>query len=143
MQTIADDFMLPRTNTANNAEFPPSTDKRARIEEVEDEETHPETSGLRFAEPYPHPIAQPIRCEKTRFEVQQDQDSTAGRHPWEPFTSKEEWELATWLINNVNQTATDTYLKLPIVRPYLISRLENVRLTLISDLGPEKQQSII
>lgn len=35
---------------------------------------------------------------------------------WGPFDGEEEWELAEWLIKNVGQKQTDTFLKLPIVR---------------------------
>jgi hypothetical protein len=34
---------------------------------------------------------------------------------WGPFENEEEWGLAEWLIRNVGQKQTDTFLKLPIV----------------------------
>jgi hypothetical protein len=118
MQAIADDFVLPAPSSSVNDDIAtPSltANKCARIEEVEDEDVNPPHSGLRFTEQYPRSIAHPIGLKKTQFEEKQDQDDVAGKQPWEPFASKEEWELATWLIDNVNQKATDKYLKLPIV----------------------------
>ena len=46
---------------------------------------------------------------------QREEERKIGKLPWEPFSSQDEWELARWLINHVNQKGTDTYLKLPIV----------------------------
>jgi hypothetical protein len=78
---------------------------------VEDEDAHPHqrSTGLRFSEPYPRSIAHPIRLAQTRFEAQRDDDHANKKQPWHPFASQEEWELATWLIDNVNQKATDEY----------------------------------
>ena len=116
MQAIADDFVLPSSRVCEDGPMPsPIANKCARVEEEEDEDIRSPGPGLRFSEQYPHSIAQLIRFEKTRFEKESEKDSTAGEQPWKPFASKEEWELATWLINNVNQTATDKHLKLPIV----------------------------
>jgi hypothetical protein len=38
-----------------------------------------------------------------------------GEEPWAPFKTKGDWELAVFLIRELYQTATDKYLKLPIV----------------------------
>ena len=73
------------------------------------------SSRTRYSEAYPRSAGQPIRKEMTQFEKFRDNDSVAGRQPWEPFSSKKEWELATWIIKNVNQRATEQYLNLPIV----------------------------
>ncbi|KIJ90638.1 hypothetical protein K443DRAFT_36586, partial [Laccaria amethystina LaAM-08-1] len=50
------------------------------------------------------------------FETLLEQQTADGKQPWEPFASKEEWQLVTWLMANVGQNSTDEYLKLPIVR---------------------------
>ncbi|KAG6852687.1 hypothetical protein C0991_009891, partial [Blastosporella zonata] len=43
-------------------------------------------------------------------------EQEAGRQTqWGPFKDEEEWQLAEWLIQNVGQTQTDEFLKLPIV----------------------------
>lgn len=85
---------------------------------AEDGDDQP-TSHARYSESYPLSAGLAIRKEKTQFEVFRDNDSIAGRQPWDPFSSKKEWELATWIMRNVNQRATEEYLKLPIVSlPY-------------------------
>ena len=84
------------------------------IEEVPDEDTYPESHIEYFPEDrkagagwgYDVPLFERIRCE-------QEAGSTLW---WGPFNSKEEWELAEWLIRNVSQKQTDAFLKLPIVR---------------------------
>lgn len=111
MDTFADNFDLPSTSAA------PS---EAIGEDVAGLSSGPnnfevEVQGHRFIEQYPRSIANPIGCQKTRFEQQCDEEKTNGKLPWEPFSSQDEWELARWLINNVNQKATEKYLKLPIV----------------------------
>ena len=111
MDTIADNFNLPSTPTAP---------LEAIGEDVTSLSSRPnnfkgDLHGLRFSEQYPRPIANPIGFQKTRFEKQCEEDKTNGKPCWEPFSSQDEWELARWLINNVNQKVTDKYLKLPMV----------------------------
>jgi hypothetical protein len=52
---------------------------------------------------------------QTSFEEMRATREAAGIGNYAPFADKDEWELAEWLINNVNQRATDEFLKLPIV----------------------------
>ncbi|KAI9435646.1 hypothetical protein F5148DRAFT_989825, partial [Russula earlei] len=40
-----------------------------------------------------------------------------GLPPWAPFEDTDEWELVNWLINRVNKTGTDKFLKLGLVSP--------------------------
>jgi hypothetical protein len=49
-----------------------------------------------------------------KFQALWDKQKLGGGK-WEPFEDEEEWELAEWLIKNVGQKQTDTFLKLPIV----------------------------
>ncbi|KAJ6486356.1 hypothetical protein DFH09DRAFT_1457204 [Mycena vulgaris] len=53
---------------------------------------------------------------ETVFERMHADQTAAGVGPYAPFTDGEEWELANWLSKNVSQTATDSYLKLPITQ---------------------------
>ena len=111
MQTIADNIHLPwsseaTTNSPDHAPAIPTSLARAVNEEVR---------GLRFSLPYPRSIANPIGFKKTRFEVQKNHYLKDSKSPWHPFSNQDEWELARWLINNVNQKATEKYLKLPMV----------------------------
>lgn len=106
----ADDFVPP----VDPVPVQPQS-KRARVEEVEDEDCAPRPRYTRFVKPYPRPVATPIRKAKTKFETLLDEQTADGKQPWEPFASKDEWQLATWLMANVGQKSTDEYLKLPIV----------------------------
>jgi hypothetical protein len=54
------------------------------------------------------------RC-KPLFESIDEEQKRAGRSRWAPFEDEDEWQLAEWLIRNVGQKQTDSFLKLPIV----------------------------
>jgi hypothetical protein len=54
------------------------------------------------------------RC-KPLFETLDDERVRYGGSRWAPFDDEDEWQLAEWLIRNVGQKQTDTFLKLPIV----------------------------
>jgi hypothetical protein len=54
------------------------------------------------------------RC-KPLFESLNEEQKRAGGNRWAPFEDEDEWQLAEWLIRNVGQKQTDTFLKLPIV----------------------------
>ncbi|KAJ7689553.1 hypothetical protein B0H17DRAFT_872490, partial [Mycena rosella] len=54
---------------------------------------------------------------KTFFETLREQQRDAGRAPWYPFESEDQWELARWLMTSgLSQKKTDSYLKLKTVR---------------------------
>ena len=117
IETIAENFNLPST---------PSTPPEAIHEDITSlvssgpNDFEAEVQGHRFSEPYPRSIANPIGYQTTRFEMLREEAKTNGKQPWEPFSSQDEWELARWLINNVNQKATDKYLKLPMVSEIML-----------------------
>jgi hypothetical protein len=52
---------------------------------------------------------------KTAFESMKDSQDASGQGAYAPFKDRGEWELAAWLVKNVNQRGTDEFLKLPIV----------------------------
>jgi hypothetical protein len=122
----ADDFVPPEPDT-------PPVSKRVRIEEIDDEDAPGKPRYARFIQPYPRPVAEPVLNRKgepirrmTKFESLLEEQRVEGKQPWEPFASREEWELATWLITNVGQKATDDYLKLRNMSktsPFLTSAL--------------------
>jgi hypothetical protein len=94
---------------ASDADVP---DRRARVEEVEDEED----GGIRrWVEDYPRPAGTPKASAQTYFEKLLAEQRAKGEDPWAPFKDEEEWGLAQWLMLNVGQNATDKFLKLPIV----------------------------
>ena len=118
MNDLSHEFVPPyegpelTTNTRNPF---PAVDPPAD-EHAEDNDNHDQPSShSHYSEAYPRSAGQPFRKEKTEFEKFRDNDSAAGRQAWEPFSSKKEWELARWIMNNVNQKATEQYLNLPIV----------------------------
>ena len=81
--------------------------KRARVEEVDDEETYP-----RYAKEFPT-SAKVFGDGKTAFEEIFREQTVKGESPWAPFADKDEWELVRWLVKNVNQQATEEFLKNP------------------------------
>jgi hypothetical protein len=92
----------------------PSTNPyRTTIEEIPDEDAHSKSHIEYFPEDrkagagwgYDVPLFESIRREQEE----------SGTSQWGPFNSKEEWELAEWLIRNVGQKQTDAFLKLSIV----------------------------
>jgi hypothetical protein len=101
---------------------PPSPPNlKGRQATVEDEDAEVLLSAIqtnnmnRFIEAYLGPAGEALQKGKTRFETWLEKQETERRNPWEPFASKEEWELAGWLMKNVGQKSTDEYLKLQIV----------------------------
>lgn len=69
----------------------------------------------RWGEAYPKPAGAMKGVGQTNFAKVNDQQRYCGQDPWASFESQEEWELTQWLLCNVGQTATDGFLKLPIV----------------------------
>ncbi|KAF8449495.1 hypothetical protein L210DRAFT_3609699 [Boletus edulis BED1] len=61
-----------------------------------------------------HPVGAVFDDTKTSFQVMQDIQEAAGWGTYAPFRDAEEWELAEWLIKNVNQQGMEDFLKLPI-----------------------------
>ncbi|KAF8798866.1 hypothetical protein BYT27DRAFT_7032834, partial [Phlegmacium glaucopus] len=94
---------------------PPSHLQHAHVEDVTDDDDEPLPKFARYIEPYPHPVAHPLRRGQTKFEILKEKQEAANEPPWAPFESREEWELASWLMKNVGQKSTDEYLKLPII----------------------------
>jgi hypothetical protein len=79
--------------------------KWTRGEAVE-EETY-----QRFAREFPTP-AEELGDGKTIFEEILEDQLGKKESPWAPFAHKDEWELARWLAKNVNQRATEEFLKM-------------------------------
>lgn len=91
---------------------PERVDRRARIEEDEDEEAGDQSHWI---EDYPEPAGIAGKHVLSYFEEIRAKQKENGEESWAPFADQEEWELAQWLIMNVGQNVTDKYLKLPIV----------------------------
>ncbi|KAF8868026.1 hypothetical protein BD779DRAFT_1615592 [Infundibulicybe gibba] len=87
--------------------------------EIEDEDSYDAPwDSERYIEAFPRPAGIPINPHraKTKFELLQEARTEAGQDEWAPFASKDEWELAMWLMKNVRQKSADEFLKLPITR---------------------------
>ncbi|KAJ7160815.1 hypothetical protein C8R46DRAFT_1000716 [Mycena filopes] len=52
---------------------------------------------------------------KTTFELIRDEEILKGGTVLGPFRDDDEWQLAKWLIKHVGHTATEEFLKLPII----------------------------
>jgi hypothetical protein len=87
-------------------------DRRARVEEIEDEEAGVQN---RWIEDFPGNTGKQGDQVQSYFEKLHAEQQRQGLSPWTPFQDEEEWELAQWLMLNVGQNATDKFLKLPIV----------------------------
>jgi hypothetical protein len=116
------DYEFPhrsRYEPEDTEDYGPQT-KRARVEEVADEE-----EPTRFAKVFPCPVADVLGVGQTVFEEIREAQLDMGleNNPWAPFDDEEEWGLAEWLSKRVNKTATDEFLKLAIVS------LQNVSVT--------------
>lgn len=99
---------------------PPS--KRTRVEDVEDED---DTLGPReyYIEDFPWPAGDPILergVSPMFFELLRREKVMKGEDMWRPFSSREEWELARWLVRSgISQKEIDNFLKLGSVRTFL------------------------
>jgi len=85
------------------------------VEDITDNEDVDD--GGRYVENFPEECLAGAtwgRC-KPLFESLDDERLRDGRSRWAPFDDEDEWQLAEWLIRNVGQRQTDTFLKLPIV----------------------------
>lgn len=112
-----DEYFIPkksRGHTPPPPEIPEPTSKRARVEEIEDEEAPGRKT--RFVETFPGNVAEILGQDKTVFEKWKDIQAIEGDNIWGPFESEEEWELVQWLMNTAGQKSIDEFLKLPIVR---------------------------
>jgi hypothetical protein len=123
LEILGDDFVLPRRPRSESpdqeSESSKNPSKRARVEEVEDEDA---PQG-RYPDSYPGHAGQIFGEGVTAFERLQEEKRMEGLDPWAPFENEEEWELAHWLMKNVGQTKTDDFLKLPIVSQPATSEL--------------------
>jgi len=111
---LTDDFDLPPFIPSPRRDRSPEPEpvesdrqsKRARVEEVEDEEVYP-----RYAQDFPI-SPELLGMGQTLFEVICEDQQNKGQAPWAPFEDQEDWELARWLAQNVTQTAAKEFLKM-------------------------------
>ncbi|KAK0445549.1 hypothetical protein EV421DRAFT_1902490 [Armillaria borealis] len=109
-------------------EPPPS--KKTRVEDVEDEDDAPGPREY-YIEDFPWPAGDPI-LERgilpTFFECLRREKTTEGEDMWKPFSSREEWELARWLVRSgISQKEIDTFLKLDSIQNNVNPSFDNKR----------------
>lgn len=120
-----DGFIPPPRPVSPDLEDMNPGPRRATVEEVMDEDDP--QNFQRFVESFPgeepfpgyeafkNVSATTHGHGETVFERMHADQTAAGASPHALFLDADEWELASWLAKNVSQTATDAYLKLPIV----------------------------
>ena len=95
-----------------------SINKHVRVEDVDDEEAvgTPPRDG-RWAETFPTPAGTIKGRGLPSFERHRRTQEAEGDLPWAPFESKDDWELARWLVKSgVSQNKMNEFLKLGMVR---------------------------
>ncbi len=124
-------------HTHHHDDIPPTTfddpdsgepsSKRVRVEEVEDEEP----GGLPkrpWVGDFDAPAGVPIARAETLFERLRKEREGGDQGCWYPFQSKEEWEVARWLLRSgLTQEGIDSYLKLENVSCFM-RHSNNVRI---------------
>lgn len=91
--------------------------QRARVEDAVEDDKPGYASSDCWVETFPTPAGTRKGRGRPSFEKHQNMQNVAGCDSWSPFTSKEEWELARWLMcSGVSQTKIDEFLKLDLVR---------------------------
>ncbi|GBE86978.1 hypothetical protein SCP_1002230 [Sparassis crispa] len=93
----------------------PRSSKRARVDDVEDENDARGLPRRPWTEDYPGDVGTVSSVGETMFESIQRCKVRSGEHDWAPFDCEEEWELARWLMTSgLSQMAIDDYLDLNI-----------------------------
>ncbi|KZP20961.1 hypothetical protein FIBSPDRAFT_1021562 [Athelia psychrophila] len=98
---------------------PEPVSKRARVEEVEDEQAPPILGREPFVEPYPEEkeAGKIYGRARTNFEEIRVKQQSEGKEPWAPFESEAEWEVARWMMRSgISQRETESFLKLEKIR---------------------------
>ncbi|KAJ7623731.1 hypothetical protein FB45DRAFT_980504 [Roridomyces roridus] len=92
---------------------PPVQDRRARVEEIDDEDA---PGATRWYEDFPKEagcILEQRDPVETAFEAMRRKQVAAGQEPWFPFASEDDWDLARWLSKSgVSGGYIDEFLKL-------------------------------
>ncbi|KAK7035124.1 hypothetical protein R3P38DRAFT_3493923 [Favolaschia claudopus] len=127
-QDPPEDFAVPPAPESSAAVPPTNSRKHPRptVEEVEDEEDefiqpfHPEyEAGAIFRDEQPF---------ETEYESLRRQQEKENLPPWAPFETREEWELAQWLMTSgISQGKMDELLKLKAVREKINPSYHNSR----------------
>jgi hypothetical protein len=113
-----EDIYLPQKPLPLPQDEPPQQPQHATMEVPNNEEVN---DGGRYIENFPEEYMAGAtwgHC-KPLFESLYEEQKMVGGSRWAPFEDEDEWQLAEWLIRNVGQKQTDTFLKLSIVSFFL------------------------
>ncbi|KAI6038726.1 hypothetical protein EDC04DRAFT_2896102 [Pisolithus marmoratus] len=105
----------------------PKPEPKSRHTSVEDNikvGTSPANPG-HFVKQYTGIAAQIFGSRHTVFEEMEKAEYKNCRNQWSPFQSKEEWDLACFLMKNVGQTKIDEFLKLSLICAGPLTSLKN------------------
>jgi len=98
------------------------TDPETVAPAQEHPQDRPEATRKRGTHRVPPPAhlraGEPKGRAETKFEKIRRQQQQRGHGTYGQFQTAEDWDLAKWLIKNVGQNATDSFLKLPIVSAF-------------------------
>lgn len=114
----AEDMLYGEENDIPQPQHEPQPHaQHATVDVPNNEESN---DGGRFIENFPEEYRAGATWgrSKSLFESLDEEHKTLGGSRWAPFEDEDEWQLAEWLIRNVGQKQTDTFLKLPIVSFY-------------------------
>lgn len=96
--------------------------RRATVEEVEDEyhigyqRWFEEVGTHRWIEEWPQKAGTPIGEGEGKFQAFRRTQAKNNEAPWHPFESKDDWELARWMMSSgISQSEMDNLLKLDSV----------------------------
>lgn len=105
--------------TAASPQLPSSPNPLATVEDADDDNNNPDADDnneTRWIEEFPYPAGVPIGEGVSCFEKWRRNQEKNKEPAWSPFESREEWELAQWLItSNISQRKIDALLKLKLV----------------------------
>jgi hypothetical protein len=96
---------------------PPQDEPHLRNATEEAPITEDVNDGGRYIEKFPEEYLAGATWGRSRtlFESLDEEQKQEGGSRWAPFEDEDEWQLAEWLIRNVGQKQTDSFLRLPIV----------------------------
>ncbi|KAK7433564.1 hypothetical protein VKT23_020718 [Stygiomarasmius scandens] len=111
---------IPDQQEGESIEATAHTNKRARVEDAEDDKLGDPKSiyaSTDFVDPvlFPGPAGSPLGSKPvlTDFERQQLKQKSEGTEPWFPFASEKEWKLAHWLMTSgVSRAKIDEFCQL-------------------------------
>ena len=111
----------PPTIQDSDEEFMPtgSSQKCHHVHIEDDKEVEPsEAADLVYIQEFSAEFHAGQKKEKveTQFEILKERQKAEGQEPWFPFPSKDEWELAHWLMKSLaSQSKIDSFTKLKTV----------------------------